>query len=49
MLKGEGLSIEEVARVTGSTAGSVKQKASRAYAKLREKFSSAKGVAAKDV
>lgn len=35
MLKGEGLSLEEVARATGSTIGSVKQKASRAYAKLR--------------
>ena len=35
LLKGEGLSLEEVARTTGSTIGSVKQKASRAYAKLR--------------
>ncbi len=35
MLKGEGLSLEEVARATGSTVGAVKQKASRAYAKLR--------------
>jgi RNA polymerase sigma-70 factor, ECF subfamily len=35
LLKGEGLSLEEVARATGNTVGSVKQKASRAYAKLR--------------
>jgi RNA polymerase sigma-70 factor, ECF subfamily len=35
MLKGEGLSLDEVARATGTTVGSVKQKASRAYAKLR--------------
>jgi RNA polymerase sigma-70 factor (ECF subfamily) len=35
LLKGEGLSLEEVARATGNTIGAVKQKASRAYAKLR--------------
>lgn len=35
MLKVNGLSIEEVARATASTAGSVKQKAHRAYARLR--------------
>ena len=38
MLKAEGLSLEEVARATGSTVGAVKQKASRAYAKLRTIF-----------
>ena len=36
MLKVEGLSLEEVARATSSTVGSVKQKAHRAYKKLRE-------------
>jgi RNA polymerase sigma-70 factor, ECF subfamily len=35
MLKVSGLSIEEVARATGSSIGSVKQKAHRAYEKLR--------------
>jgi RNA polymerase sigma-70 factor (ECF subfamily) len=35
MLKTAGMSIEEVARATGSTVGSVKQKAHRAYGKLR--------------
>ena len=35
MLKVSGLSVEEVARATGTTAGSVKQKAHRAYEKLR--------------
>jgi RNA polymerase sigma-70 factor, ECF subfamily len=45
MLKVEGLSLEEVARATSSTEGSVKQKAHRAYKKLREAFgfSSKKG------
>jgi RNA polymerase sigma-70 factor (ECF subfamily) len=38
MLKVEGLSLEEVARATSSTLGSVKQKAHRAYKKLREAF-----------
>ena len=38
MLKVEGLSLEEVARATSSTVGSVKQKAHRAYKKLRERF-----------
>jgi len=38
MLKVEGLSLEEVARATASTVGSVKQKAHRAYKKLRERF-----------
>jgi RNA polymerase sigma-70 factor, ECF subfamily len=35
MLKVNGLSIEEVARATSSTAGSVKQKVHRAYDRLR--------------
>lgn len=39
MLKVEGMSLEEVARATSSTVGSVKQKAHRAYKKLREKLS----------
>jgi RNA polymerase sigma-70 factor (ECF subfamily) len=40
MLKVNGLSLEEVALATSSTVGSVKQKASRAYAKLRTLLSS---------
>lgn len=36
MLKVGGLSIEEVARATSSTAGAVKQKAHRAYERLRK-------------
>jgi len=36
MLKVNGLSIEEVARATSSTAGAVKQKAHRAYERLRK-------------
>lgn len=40
MLKVEGLSLEEAARATSSTVGSVKQKAHRAYRKLREVFGS---------
>jgi RNA polymerase sigma-70 factor (ECF subfamily) len=35
MLKEEGLSIEEIARATLSTPAAVKQKAHRAYARLR--------------
>lgn len=35
MLKVSGMTIEEVARATSSTIGAVKQKAHRAYAKLR--------------
>ena len=35
MLKVSGLSLEEVARATSSTVGSVKQKAHRAYERLR--------------
>jgi RNA polymerase sigma-70 factor (ECF subfamily) len=38
MLKVSGLSIEEVARATASSAGSVKQKAHRAYEKLRRLY-----------
>ncbi len=36
MLKVSGMSLEEVARATGGTVGAVKQKAHRAYVKLRE-------------
>jgi RNA polymerase sigma-70 factor (ECF subfamily) len=36
MLKVSGMSLEEVARATSSTVGSVKQKAHRAYDKLRK-------------
>ncbi len=36
MLKVTGMSLEEVARATGGTVGAVKQKAHRAYVKLRE-------------
>lgn len=43
MLKVEGLTLEEVARATSSTVGSVKQKAHRAYKKLREAFGFSKG------
>jgi RNA polymerase sigma-70 factor, ECF subfamily len=43
MLKVAGMSLEEVARATSSTVGSVKQKAHRAYETLREKVS-AKGL-----
>jgi RNA polymerase sigma-70 factor (ECF subfamily) len=39
MLKVEGMSLEEVARATSATVGSVKQKAHRAYKKLREAMS----------
>jgi RNA polymerase sigma-70 factor (ECF subfamily) len=39
MLKVAGMSLEEVARATSSTVGSVKQKAHRAYKKLRETLS----------
>ncbi len=39
MLKVEGMSLEEVARVTSSSVGSVKQKVHRAYKKLRETIS----------
>lgn len=40
MLKVNGLSLDEVARATSSSVGAVKQKASRAYAKLRISLSS---------
>jgi RNA polymerase sigma-70 factor (ECF subfamily) len=43
MLKVAGMSLEEVARATSSSVGSVKQKAHRAYRKLRETMS-AKGL-----
>ena len=39
MLKVAGMSLEEVARATSSSVGSVKQKAHRAYEKLREQLS----------
>jgi len=39
MLKVERMSLEEAARATSSTVGSVKQKAHRAYKKLRETMS----------
>jgi RNA polymerase sigma-70 factor, ECF subfamily len=39
MLKVAGMSLEEVARATSSTVGSVKQKVHRAYRKLREALS----------
>ncbi len=39
MLKIEGMSLEEVARATSSSVGSVKQKAHRAYERLRERLS----------
>jgi RNA polymerase sigma-70 factor (ECF subfamily) len=38
MLKGAGMSLEEVARATASSIGSVKQKAHRAYENLRERL-----------
>src|SRR5580698_9535061 len=41
MLKVSGMSLEEVARATSSSVGSVKQKAHRAYEKLRELLTSA--------
>jgi RNA polymerase sigma-70 factor (ECF subfamily) len=39
MLKVSGMSLEEVARATSSSVGSVKQKAHRAYETLRERLS----------
>jgi|SRR5579863_3583668 len=39
MMKIAGMSLEEVARATSSSVGSVKQKAHRAYRKLRERLS----------
>ncbi len=43
MLKVSGMSIEEVARATSASAGSVKQKAHRAYEKLRAILSKGAG------
>jgi RNA polymerase sigma-70 factor (ECF subfamily) len=40
MLKVSGMSLEEVARATSSSVGSVKQKAHRAYERLRKELSS---------
>ena len=40
MLKVSGMSLEEVARATASSVGSVKQKVHRAYEKLREALTS---------
>jgi len=42
MLKVNGLSLEEVARATSSSVGSVKQKAHRAYQRLRASLASPK-------
>jgi RNA polymerase sigma-70 factor (ECF subfamily) len=39
MLKVAGMSLEEVARATSCSVGSVKQKAHRAYEKLRQTMS----------
>jgi RNA polymerase sigma-70 factor (ECF subfamily) len=39
MMKIAGMSLEEVARATSSSVGSVKQKAHRAYERLRERLS----------
>jgi RNA polymerase sigma-70 factor (ECF subfamily) len=36
MLKGFGMSLEEVARATATTVGAVKQKSHRAYKRLRQ-------------
>lgn len=41
LLKVSGLTLEEVARTTGTTVGAVKQKAHRAYEKLRKLFGEA--------
>lgn len=38
LLKGAGLTLEEVARATGSSVGAVKQRAHRAYENLRKMF-----------
>ncbi len=43
LLKVEGLSLEEVARATASTVGAVKQKAHRAYERLRALVSRSDG------
>jgi len=44
MLKISGMSLEEVARATSSSVGSVKQKAFRAYEKLRERLGQVGGL-----
>ena len=46
LLKVEGLSLEEVARATSSTVGAVKQKAHRAYEKLRALVARPRGLGA---
>ena len=38
MMKVAGMSLEEVARATSSSVGSVKQKVHRAYGKLRDRM-----------
>lgn len=43
MLKVDGMSLEEVARATSSSVGSVKQKVHRAYTKLRETIGARRG------
>jgi RNA polymerase sigma-70 factor (ECF subfamily) len=43
MLKAGGLSLEEVARATSWTVGAVKQKASRAYERLRASAHQSRG------
>jgi len=43
LLKVNGLSVEEVARATSSTVGAVKQKAHRAYERLRQVLSGVRG------
>jgi RNA polymerase sigma-70 factor (ECF subfamily) len=43
MLKVSGMSLEEVARATSSTVGAVKQKAHRAYEKLRQALGKDRG------
>ena len=42
LLKGAGLTLEEVARATGTSVGAVKQRAHRAYEKLRKVCGAAK-------
>src|SRR5579862_7252970 len=49
MLKVNGLSIEEVARATSSTTGAVKQRAHRAYERLRDLLDPSKQLARKGI
>ena len=49
MLKVNGLSIEEVARATSSTTGAVKQKAHRAYERLRDVLDPSKQLVRKGI